>query len=251
MASKLSLLILLSGFILTTEIRAESTESVKSSNEALPAMEIKPLAKNVFLHESFSKVEGWGVVGSNGLIIFEDDKAFLIDTPWSSTDTARLVEWIEKIGAKLVGSLSTHSHEDTTAGIEWLNDHSIPTYASALTNSILKKKGKVVASNSIDENSSSLFEGGLEVFYPGGGHSIDNLVVWHADSKTLFGGCFVRSLKATTLGNTKEAVIESWPASVSKVIDKYQDVEIVVPGHGGVGDLRLLKHTKELVKNSK
>ena len=40
--------------------------------------------------------------------------------------------------------------------------------------------------------------------------------------------------------------MKDWPASIQKVINKYPNIETVVPGHGQVGDINLLKHTEQL-----
>jgi metallo-beta-lactamase class B len=41
--------------------------------------------------------------------------------------------------------------------------------------------------------------------------------------------------------------MQKWPRSVEKVLDKYKDAKIVVPGHGDYGDTGLIKHTIELL----
>ena len=220
------------------------------ADEQLLNLEIIGIYQDVYLHKSYSRVDGFGLVSSNGLIVIKDKRAFLIDTPWSIGDTKKLISWIQEKGYVLVGSISTHSHEDRTAGINWLNSQSIPTYASRLTNDLLKKEGKELALNTIDKSEIELFGGNVEVFYPGGGHTIDNLVVWLPKPKILFGGCFVRSLESKSLGYTGEAAIDKWPDSVGNVLLKYPEAKIVVPGHGKLGDIRLLQHTKKLAESA-
>ena len=51
---------------------------------------------------------------------------------------------------------------------------------------------------------------------------------------------------AKSLGNTEDAVIGEWSNSIQKVIDRYSDIKLVVPGHGKVGDTSLLAHTQKL-----
>ena len=216
------------------------------ADEKLPALSVEEIEKDVFLHKSYSQVDGFGLVSSNGLVIIDNKKAFIIDTPWSEKDTVKLVQWIDDKNLDLIGSISTHSHEDRTAGIKWLNARSIPTYASALTNELLKKDNKELAAKSF-EGSEMLLAGGLiEAFYPGGGHTIDNIVVWLPKSQILFGGCFVRSVEATGLGYTGEADIKNWSSSVEKVLSRYPEIKMVVPGHGKMGGISLLNHTKKL-----
>ena len=219
------------------------------ANDETPDLIIKKIQKDVYLHKSFHHVDGFGLVSSNGLVAVNNGKAFIIDTPWSDRDTGKLVSWIKEKNYELLGSISTHSHEDRTAGIKWLNAHSISTYASSLTNAILNKEGNETAKNSFDKTIYSLADGQVEVFYPGGGHTIDNLVVWLPKSKILFGGCLVRSLGAKGLGYTGEAHIDQWSNSVETVLLRYSTAKMVIPGHGKIGNLHLLKHTRQLAKS--
>lgn len=220
------------------------------ANEELPDLIIEEIQSGVYLHKSFSRVDGFGLVSSNGLIVVDNGKAFIIDTPWSERDTEKLVTWIKNKNYKLLGSISTHSHGDRTAGIKWLNAHSISTYASDLTNKLLEKKAETKAQKSFSGSEYSFAGGLVEAFYPGAGHTVDNIVIWLPKSNILFGGCLVRSLDSKSLGYTGEANIEKWPGSVDKVLQRYPSVKLVIPGHGKIGDIQLLKHTLELAQSA-
>lgn len=220
------------------------------ADEKLPDLNVEEIEKDVFLHKSYSHVNGFGLVSSNGLVVIDNKKAFIVDTPWSEKDTVNLVQWIEDRNLVLIGSISTHSHEDRTAGIKWLNARSIPTYASALTNELLKKDNKEAAAKSFEGSEIMLADGLIEAFYPGGGHTIDNIVVWLPKSQILFGGCFVRSVDSTGLGYVGEADIKSWSSSVENVLSRYPEIKMVVPGHGKIGGLSLLTHTKKLASSA-
>lgn len=212
------------------------------AEEPLPELEIKKIDEGVYLHTSYEKVKGWGVVASNGLVAVEGKDAYIIDTPGSEKDTEALVQWISAQGFKTKASISAHFHSDSTAGIAYLNSKSIPTYASKLTNELLSKKGEEQATDSFTKNPFWLLKNKIEVFYPGAGHSPDNVVIWLPKQKILFGGCFV---KPEGLGNLGDAVIEDWPASAEKLIVRYKNAKIVVPGHGAMGDVSLLEKTKQ------
>lgn len=220
------------------------------ADDEIPGLQIEEIQNNVYLHKSYSHVDGFGWVSSNGLVVADNGKAFIIDTPWSGRDTEKLVAWIREKNFTLQGSISTHSHEDRAAGIKWLNSHAIPTYASALTNEFLQKEEKATAVNSFESEEFLLGGGYMEAFYPGPGHTEDNIVVWLPESEILFGGCLVRSLNARTLGNTREANIEEWASSVEQVLTRYPDVKLVIPGHGNPGDLQLLIHTMTLAESA-
>ena len=223
--------------------------TAKDAGQAvLPDLAITEINPGVFVHQSYHDVPGWGVVSANGLVVVDQQKAFIVDTPWSEADTQRLVEWIDSKGLKLLGSVSTHSHEDRTAGIGWLNERGVPTHATAMTNQLLQQAQRPPATHDMTGEGDRLADGLLEVFYPGGGHTVDNVVVWLPQSQTLFGGCLIRSAASTSLGYTGEARIDQWAASVAKVLTRYPKVKTVVPGHGTVGDASLLNHTIELAK---
>jgi glyoxylase-like metal-dependent hydrolase (beta-lactamase superfamily II) len=86
----------------------------------------------------------------------------------------------------------------------------------------------------------------LEVFYPGAGHTKDNVVVWIPSAKVVFGGCLIRSLNSRGLGNLSDAYPEEWGKSALAVKETYPDSLIVVPGHGKRGDRSLIDHTINL-----
>lgn len=148
------------------------------SSDDNASLTISPLVENVYLHTSYKGVEGYGLVGSNGLVVVDKDKAYIVDTPWLKDDTKELVKWITDKGYSIEGSISTHSHEDRTSGIGFLNSLSIATYTSQLTDQILKEKGADLAKHTFSGTEYSLAAGHIKVFYPGAGHTIDNLVVW-------------------------------------------------------------------------
>lgn len=226
-----------------------SVFQVNAKNE-VPEFSIKPLTTHVYIHKSFKQVDGFGLVSANGLVVIEGKNAFIVDTPWSNEDTKTLVDWIKEKGFKPVGSISTHSHDDRAGGIQWLNDNNIPTYASEQTNRILQKNGKALATHTFNDTTFVIGNGLVEVYYPGVGHTIDNLVVWLPKDKLLFGGCFVKSLHSKNLGYTGEAFIEQWPASVDRVLSKYSQMKTVIPGHGKIGGVNLLTHTKKLAQSA-
>ena len=213
------------------------------AEELLPDLKIQKIEDGIYLHTSFEKVDGWGVVASNGLVVLDNKDAYIIDTPMTAKDTEALVKWIREHGFIAKGSISTHFHGDSAAGISYLNSVSIPTHASKLTNELIHNDGQEQAKYPFDGISYWLVKDEIEVFYPGAGHTKDNVVVWMPNKKTLFGGCFVKS---KSLGYLGDAVLEDWPASAEKLMSRYGAAKFVVPGHGKVGDVSLLAETLNL-----
>ena len=216
-----------------------------------PQLTITPIATNVFQHVSYKEVENYGMVPANGLIVVQGKNAYIIDTPWTDADTKALVAWIASQGFTLKSSISTHFHDDRAGGISYLNNIAIDTYASEATNQLLTADSKQAAkyhllSSDNKAEKQTVAEGAIEVFYPGPGHSSDNIVVWLPEHKFLFGGCFVKSLNSKSLGYTGDADIEKWPHSMQKLINNYPTVKQVLPGHGKIGNTELLTHTQTL-----
>ncbi|GHE98168.1 subclass B1 metallo-beta-lactamase [Thalassotalea profundi] len=215
----------------------------------VPQLKIVEISNDVYQHISYKHVKPWGMVAASGLVVIDGNDAYIIDTPWSLADTQQLIKWIKSKGLKLKASVVTHFHEDASAGIPILNRSKIKTYALSLTNELLALNNKEQSSDEIISDNYVLVPNTIEIFYPGAGHSHDNIVVWLPKSKVLFGGCFVKSIESKNLGNTADASISSWPKSIEKVISQYPDINIVVPGHGKIGDINLLKHTALLARD--
>lgn len=209
-------------------------------------IDITRLSNNVYQHTSYMNIKPWGSVGASGLIVVDNNDAYIIDTPWTDEGTQQVIEWIKLKNLNLKGALVTHFHQDASGGIEQLNNANIKTYATTLTNTLLKAHNRATSHHEITSNELSLVNDVIEVFYPGPGHSEDNIVVWLSKEKILFGGCFVKNIHSKGLGNIEDASIMEWPTSLQRVIDKYPQVNVVVPGHGAIGDIDLLKHTQAL-----
>lgn len=211
------------------------------------ALEISKVIDGIYQHTSYQHIEGYGQVGSHGLILIEGNNAYLVDTPWTNQDTQALHQWLIDKGLTLVASVSTHAHQDRTGGLGYLNEQGINTLVFDKTQSILRKENKTLAKTSFSSNEYQLLKGRIELFYPGAGHAKDNVVVYFPKEKLLFGGCLVRSGNWKTLGNTADADVDEWAQSITRVQRRYPNIDIVIPGHGKMGDQQLLDHTISLV----
>ena len=211
-----------------------------------PKLKITQLADNVYQHVSYKKTKTWGMVGASGLVVVIGTDAYIIDTPWTQKSTEQLISWIKSENLNLKAAVITHFHEDASGGIPFLNNLKVKTYATSMTNNLLGNKKREKSSNEISRDTFELVDNTIEVFYPGAGHTRDNIVVWLPKHKILFGGCFVISTRSKSLDNIEDASVEDWPKSIQRVINKYPEIEVVVPGHGKVGDESLLNHTAKL-----
>lgn len=217
-----------------------------------PDIEVIKLSDNAYIHISELEMGNWGRVSSNGLIVVNQGKAFLLDTPSNNEQTETLVNWMtDSLHVQLVGFIPNHWHDDCLGGLGYLQQKGIKSYANQMTIEIAKEKGLPVPEVGFrDSLSLQLGNLTLECAYLGGGHSSDNIIVWIPQEKILFAGCMLKDTTWTTLGNLSDAVIEEWPGTIDKVLDKYSTAEIVIPGHGQFGGMEIVRHMKELLKKN-
>ncbi|SMO49177.1 metallo-beta-lactamase class B [Melghirimyces algeriensis] len=211
------------------------------------------LNDNVWVHTSYNEWNGT-TYGHNGLIVSTSKGVVLIDTAWDSAGNYQKTEALLKMikthfKQNVVLALITHAHDDSIGGIQALLNQGIDVRSTLLTAKLAKKYGYPSPKPTLDAKPvMKVGDTVVEAYYPGEGHSQDNITVWLPQYKILFGGCFIKSSDATDLGNLSDANVEQWDDSVKKVINKYPQVKTVVPGHGNWGDQSLLFHTLDLIK---
>jgi glyoxylase-like metal-dependent hydrolase (beta-lactamase superfamily II) len=186
------------------------------------------------------------------MYVVTDSGVVLLDTPWDTTQFQPLLDSIEiKHQQPVILCIATHFHDDRTAGLHYFSSKGIPTWSSAFTKELCVKNGEKIAEN-IFINDTTFKVGGFsfETFYPGEGHTPDNIVIWIPELKILYGGCFVKSIELKDLGNLADANIESWPLSIQKVLNRYPDAAYIIPGHFDWSKKNALKHTLKLIRKN-
>ncbi|GHM99302.1 beta-lactamase [Cytophagales bacterium WSM2-2] len=199
-----------------------------------------------------SQVFGGTLFPANGMYLLTDHGAVMIDTPWDTTQFQPLLDSIRvKHHKKVVMCIATHFHEDRTAGLEFFRKQGVKTFTTKLTDDLSKKNNKKRAEYLI--NGDTTFRVGqysVQTFYPGQGHSPDNIVIWFDKNRVLYGGCFIKSTEASDIGNLSDANTKAWPASIQAIQEKFPKIRYVIPGHQGWQDKKSLEHTLELIKKS-
>ncbi len=204
---------------------------------------------SVYAHVTFHTDKVYGRFSSNGLILVRNGEALMVDTPMDNEQTRILYEYLlNTMGVKVTKFVAGHFHNDCIGGLELLKSLGVQSIASRLTVDLCEKHKLPVPSLPFDNYLKFSFNGEDVVCqYFGGGHTIDNIVVWFPSQKVLFGGCLIKSIHSKNLGNLADAVVGSWKQTVLAVIDTFPDAQVVIPGHGTIGDFGLLTHTVKLV----
>jgi len=242
----------LAGVILCFHCAMLSAQKVTGKKSVIaPGMQVTKLSDHAYFYVSYDDMGSFGVVPCNGLILVQGKKAALLDSPATDERTALLVNWIKKeLHADLTVFIPNHWHGDCMGGLSYLKKMGVKSYANQMTIDIAREKNLPLPDYGF-KDSLTVELGSMDLccYYPGGGHSTDNIVVWVPSEKILFGGCMVKGVKAKGLGNLSDAVLSEWPSTIAKVKARYPDAHWVIPGHGAIGGEELLLHTQELLQN--
>ncbi|MBK8173696.1 MAG: metallo-beta-lactamase [Sandaracinaceae bacterium] len=148
---------------------------------------VEQLDENVWRHISYNEVPDHGRVASNGLFIVDEDGIILIDTPWTTDQSRRLMEWTHRVlGKDIREVIITHAHNDRFGGAAPLASAGAVFHALPLTISKIREEGTQLEIQPLDTDGTvELLDVTLHVFFPGAAHAPDNIVVWFADQDIL------------------------------------------------------------------
>ncbi len=213
-------------------------------------VELRKIGKNVWTHTTY-KLIGDYYFPANGLVVETGQGLILIDTPYTDAQTEKLLEKLGQIfGKPLLQAIVTHAHDDRMGGIAVLQTKNIPVASHLFTVQQARLRGyPEPAGMAFKDTVISIDRVRINLFFPGPGHTPDNIVVGLPDADILFGGCLVKNKLATNLGYTKDADLEHWPKALEGLLKKYPSDWVVIPGHGEAGDKELIRHTLKLLKS--
>lgn len=238
------LLVLGMCFIAPDTLAGSSNEMFRLADDVT----VTKLTEGVWLHTTYYDIMGLKNVPANGLIVISSSEAIMIDLPWTDKQTGVLFDWIAREQkARVRKVVPTHSHIDCAGGLAEAHRRDADSFALKKTVELLKKENKPIPKNWFtDRMSLACGDISIQASFLGGGHTIDNIVVWIPERKVLFAGCLVKALNATNLGNTSDSDLAAYPVTLKKVMETFPDAKIVVPGHGQVGKMDIVEHTLKL-----
>jgi metallo-beta-lactamase class B len=198
-------------------------------------VDVRPLAPNIWLHTAY--VDHQHGIATNGLLVETRDSSVLIDAGWNDGEAARLFDFAaSRLHHPIRDVIITHAHADRIGGAGEAQRRGAHVHALARTIAHARQRGQTVPDVSEPEQA-LLTIGGVEIdlFYPGAGHTDDNLVVYLPATRILYGGCFIKSSTASDLGNIANADLVAWPVSLRLLSEHIPEPTTVVPGHGPLG----------------
>lgn len=250
------LLIFLAGGLLDAQIQSAASTPVVPPGMAVPSMQeisnevfVTQIAPDLWVHTTLGRLPDGSKYAANGAILEEGDHSVLFDVGWTPEQAETLLSWARiRLKHPVVKAYVTHFHNDRAGGIPALQRHNIPVFGTQITMDLARRSGAPIPDRQLDVPSTptSVATDAL-IFYPGAGHTKDNLVVYFPHDRVLFGGCVLKAADAAGIGNTADADIVSWPESIRRIQAAFPETRSVIPGHGPAG-IGAAKRTLELLK---
>lgn len=220
-----------------------------------PDVVLRRLADGLWLHVTLG-TDGYRGYPANGLLLeTARDGAILFDTGWDGrADGGHRALGRRAWPSRPAGRHHARARRSRMGGIRALRARGITVSSLALTATRARSErllpdGLIATDTIAGLADRPLTEAaGFELFHPGAGHAPDNIVVYFPRQRVLFGGCLLRPDTATTVGNVADADVGHWPHTVAAVRATYPLARVVVPGHGAIGDRRVLTATERLVR---
>ncbi len=212
-------------------------------------LDIQQVNDSAYVYTTYQNFGG-SPFPSNSMYVLTSEGILMIDTPWDTTQLTPLLEHMQEThGILPVMSISTHFHNDRTGCVNRMGKLGIKTFASVQTQELCVKYGEQCPEYPMEVNQQhQIGDVGFEVIYLGGGHAPDNLLIWFPRWNLLYGGCFVKSFEAQSLGYIGDADINNWLKAAKKIRRKYKKAKTVITGHEAWNDLDSVDRTIELLK---
>lgn len=215
-------------------------------------LKISHLTGDFYIYTTYNTYEG-NKIPANGMYVITNNGVVLFDTPWDTSQFQSLLDSIKLKHNKTVATcIATHWHSDRTEGLEYYKQQGIKTYTSFLTDELSKKNNKKRAEYLIEKD--TVFTVGqysFETYYPGPGHTTDNIIVWFNKEKILYGGCLIKGADAENLGNLSDGNVTEYYATLKKVEKKCLNPKFIIVSHSDWNNINSLRHSIELARKLK
>lgn len=215
-------------------------------------LKITPLTNSFYIHTTYNNYEG-NSIPAHGMYLVTKSGVIMFDTPWDTTQFQPLLDSINlKHQQKVTTVFATHWHSDRTEGLEFYKQKGIKTYTTTLTDELSKANNKKRAEFLMSKDTIFSFDDySFEVYYPGEGHTKDNIVIWFEKEKILYGGCLIKGATATDLGYLGDANIAAYESTLKNVQQKCTNPKHIIVSHHDWTNINSLKNSIELAKKLK
>ena len=214
------------------------------AQEEKAKLKISHLTGDFYIYTTYNTYEE-SRVPANGMYLVTNNGVVMFDTPWDTTQFQPLLDSIKlKHNKRVVMCFATHWHSDKTAGLEYYRQQGIKTYTTVLTDELSKKNNKKRAEFLMKND--TVFNAGpysFETYYPGQGHTADNIVIWFEKEKILYGGCLIKGVDDENLGYLGDANVTAYASTLKKVQKKCRKPKFIIIAHNDWKNINSLKHS--------
>lgn len=212
-------------------------------------LKIAPLTGNFYIYTTYNTYQD-SQVPANGMYLVTKNGVVLFDTPWDTTQFQPLLDSIKlKHNKNVVLCFATHWHSDKTAGLEYYKQQGIRTYTTVRTDSLSKKNNKKRAEFLMTKDTAfKIGEYSFETYYPGEGHTKDNIVIWFEKEKILFGGCLIKGTDAEDLGYLGDGNKKAYAVTLKKLQQKFRHPKFIIVAHSEIQNTHALEHSIQMAK---
>lgn len=217
-----------------------------------PKLKIANLTGDFYIYTTYNTYQG-SKIPANGMYLLTNDGVVLFDTPWDTTQFQPLLDSIKlKHNKSVTLCIATHWHSDRTEGLEYYKQKGIKTYTTLLTDELSKKNNKKRAEFIMAKDTGfNIGQYSFETYYPGEGHTADNIIVWFGKEKILYGGCLIKGADAENLGYLGDANVAEYEATLKNVQKKCADPQFIIISHSDWNNINSLKHSIKLARKLK
>lgn len=210
-------------------------------------LKITHLTGDFYIYTTYNTYEQ-SRVPANGMYLVTSDGVALFDTPWDTTQFQPLLDSIwQRHKQKITLCFATHWHSDKTAGLEYYRQQGIKTYTTVQTDELSRKNNKKRAEFLMTKDTVfRLAQYSFETYYPGEGHTTDNIIIWFKKQKVLYGGCLIKGAADKNLGNLSDANVNEYAATLENVRRKCKNPRFIIVAHSDWNSLNSLNHSLKM-----
>jgi len=215
-------------------------------------LKISHLTGDFYIYTTYNFYEG-NHIPAHGMYLLTNNGAVLFDTPWDTTQFQPLLDSIKLKHSKSVTiCIATHWHSDRTEGLEYYKKQGIKTYTTTLTDKLSRENNKKRAEFLMTKDTIfNIEQYTFEIYYPGEGHTTDNIIAWFEKEKVLYGGCLIKGAEAENLGYLGDANVNEYESTLRKVQKKCSDPKYIIVSHHDWTNINSLRRSIKLAKKIK
>lgn len=215
-------------------------------------LKISHLTGDFYIYTTYNTYQG-SQLPANGVYLLTNNGVVLFDTPWDTLQFQPLLDSIKfKHNKNVTLCIATHWHSDRTEGLEYYKQKGIKTYTTFLTDELSKKNNNKRAEFLMTKDTVfNIGQYSFETYYPGEGHTADNIIVWFSKEKILYGGCLIKGADAENLGYLGDANTLEYETTLQNVQKKCPDPKFIIISHSDWNNLNSLKHSIKLARKLK